>query len=45
MVEARDIHIKSVFQFFEGTVSIKNAINIRDFYRIAGAILNKHRWT
>ena len=43
LVEARNGHIKSAFQFFEGAVSMNHAINIRDFYRIAGAIVNKYR--
>ncbi|EZA55665.1 hypothetical protein X777_04307 [Ooceraea biroi] len=43
IVEARNGHIKSVFKFFEGTVHMNHAINIGDFYRIAGAILNKYR--
>lgn len=43
IVEARNGHIKSVFKFFEGTVNMNHAINIGNFYRIAGAILNKYR--
>ena len=43
LVEVRNGHIKSVFQFFEGTVSMNHVINVGVFYRIAGAILNKYR--
>ena len=32
LVGARNGHIKSVFQFFEETVSINHGINIEDFY-------------
>lgn len=43
IVEARNGHIKSVFNFFEKIIPMHHAINIGDFYRIAGAILNKYR--
>ena len=43
LVEARNGPIISVLQFFKGTVSMNHAINIGDFYRIAGAILNKYQ--
>ena len=42
LVEVHNGHIKSVFQFVEGTVSINHAINIGDFCRISGLILNKY---
>lgn len=43
IVEARNGHIKSIFKFFEGIIGFDHAVNILDFYRIAGAILNKYR--
>ncbi|KAL1501391.1 hypothetical protein ABEB36_006717 [Hypothenemus hampei] len=43
IVEARNGHIKSVFKFFKGKISIVHAENLGDFYRIAAALLNKYR--
>ena len=43
LIESRNVHIKSAFQFFEGTVSMNHAINLGELFRISGAILNKHR--
>ena len=42
LVEARNGHIKSVIQFFEGTFFMSHTINIGNFYRIVGAILDKY---
>ncbi|XP_051176697.1 uncharacterized protein LOC127291551 [Leptopilina boulardi] len=45
MVEAKNGHFKTVFKFFQGTVTITHVIHIGDFYKIAGAILNAYRDT
>ncbi|KYN18648.1 hypothetical protein ALC57_09030 [Trachymyrmex cornetzi] len=42
IVEARNGHIKSIFKFFGGTIIMPHAINLRDFYHIAGAIINRY---
>ena len=41
MVEARNGHIKSIFKFFNTVMQIHVLPNIGDFYRIAGALINK----
>ena len=43
MVEARNGHIRSIFKFFKNVFNIQNAEHIGDYYRIAGAIINKYR--
>ena len=43
IVETRNGHIKSVFQFFVRAVSMNHVIKIGDIYQIAGVILNKYR--
>lgn len=42
LVEARNGHIKSIFKFLDGTIPLQHVLNLRDFYRIAGAIINKY---
>jgi len=42
IVEARNGHIKSIFKFFQQTISIPHLPNFGDFYRIAGAIINRY---
>lgn len=43
VVEARNGHLKSIFKFLANEVQIQHAPNIGDFYRIAGAIINRYR--
>lgn len=43
LVEARNGHIKSMFKFFSGVIAMDHVPNLGDFYRIAGAIINKYR--
>lgn len=43
IIEARNGHIKSIFKFFKNTISVIHAINLRAFYLIAGAIINRYR--
>ncbi|EGI65266.1 hypothetical protein G5I_06265 [Acromyrmex echinatior] len=43
IIEARNSHIKSIFKFFKNTISVVHAINLRAFYLIAGAIINRYR--
>jgi hypothetical protein len=42
IVEARNGHIKSIFKFFQPTIPIPHLPNLGDFYRIAGAIINRY---
>ncbi|XP_029173786.1 uncharacterized protein LOC114942563 [Nylanderia fulva] len=42
IVEARNGHIKSIFKFFEKIIQIQHLPNLGDFYRIAGAIINRY---
>lgn len=42
VVEARNGHIKSIFKFLEKTVQIQHVPNLKDFYKIAGAIINRY---
>lgn len=42
IVEARNGHIKTIFKFLQQTILIQHVPNIGDFYRIAGAIINKY---
>lgn len=42
IVEARNGHIKSIFKFLDQTIQIIHLPNLGDFYRIAGAIINKY---
>ncbi|RLU23819.1 hypothetical protein DMN91_004027 [Ooceraea biroi] len=41
IVEARNGHIKSIFKFLREMIQIQHLPNLRDFYRIAGDIINK----
>ncbi|XP_025264350.1 uncharacterized protein LOC112637886 [Camponotus floridanus] len=43
IVEARNGHIKSIFKFFQQIIPIPHLLNLGDFYRIAGAIINRYR--
>lgn len=43
IIEARNGHVKSIFKFFNNVIPFHHATNLRDFYLIAGAILNKYR--
>lgn len=42
IVEARNGHIKTIFKFLNQTISISHVPNLSDFYRIAGAIINRY---
>lgn len=42
IVESRNGHLKSIFKFFNDTISTSHVGNIGDFLRIAGAIINKY---
>lgn len=41
VVESRNGHLKSMFKFFDGTIQITHAVHLKDFYRIAGAVINR----
>jgi len=41
--EACNGHIKSIFKFFDHTVPFAHIMNLRDYYLIAGALINKYR--
>src|SRR5580765_290288 len=43
IVEARNGHIKTIFKFFQQIIPIPHLLNLGDFYRIAGAIINRYR--
>lgn len=43
IIEARNGHIKSIFKFFRNLISVVHAVNLREFYLITGAIINKYR--
>lgn len=43
IIEARNGHIKSIFKFFKNTISVVHAIHLREFYLIAGALINRYR--
>lgn len=45
IVEARNGHIKSIFKFLQNTMITPHLSNLGDFYRIAGAIINRYRPT
>lgn len=42
IVEARNGHIKSMFKFLQQMIHIQHLPHLGDFYRIAGAIINKY---
>lgn len=42
LVEARNGHIKSIFKFFFQIINVPHIHNLGDFYRIAGAIINRY---
>ncbi|KYN19756.1 hypothetical protein ALC57_07909 [Trachymyrmex cornetzi] len=42
VVEARNGHLKSIFKFLAQVMQIQHLPNLGDFYRIAGAIINKY---
>ncbi|EZA54546.1 hypothetical protein X777_05526, partial [Ooceraea biroi] len=42
LVEARNGHIKSMFKFFSQVINVPHIHNLGDFYRIAGAIINRY---
>lgn len=42
IVEARNGHFKTIFKIFEHVFNMHNAKHIGDYYRIAGAIINKY---
>lgn len=42
IVESRNGHIKSIFKFFQDIILTAHLIHLGDFYRIAGAIINRY---
>lgn len=42
IVEARNGHIKTIFHFFYGTIPTAHVVHLGDFYRIAGALINRY---
>ena len=45
IVEARNGHMKTIFKFFSNIVPIPHLLNVGDFFRIAGAIINRYHPT
>lgn len=43
IVEIINGHLKSIFKFFDHRISVIHAINLSDFLKIAGAILNRYK--
>lgn len=43
IIEARNGYIKSMFKFFKNIILVVHAIHLRDFYLIAGAVINRYR--
>lgn len=43
IVESRNGHIKSMFKFLQQNIQIQHLSHLSDFYRIAGAIINRYR--
>lgn len=41
-METRNDHVKRLLMFFKQTISMHHAAHLRDFYLIAGALLNKY---
>ena len=42
VVESRNGHLRSIFKFFDKTMNMQHARNLNQFYRIAGAIINRY---
>lgn len=42
IVEARNGHFKSIFNFFSEVISVHHAVHLGEFYKICGAIINKY---
>ena len=42
IVEARNGHIKSIFKFMNNIMQIQHVYHLGDFYKIAGAIINRY---
>lgn len=43
IVEARNGHLTTIFKFLKNATQIRHAVNLHDFYLIAGAIIYKYR--
>lgn len=43
IIEARNGHIRSIFKFFKNIISMSHVIHLREFYLIAGSIINRYR--
>lgn len=41
IVESRNGHLKSIFKFFDKVVPYVHVLNLRDFYGIAGGLINR----
>lgn len=42
VVEARNGHIKSIFKFLDGIIHRAHVLHLRDFYLIAGGLINRY---
>lgn len=42
IVEARNGHIKMIFKFFKGIIAYHHIIHLREYYLIAGALINRY---
>jgi len=42
-VEARNGHIKMIFKFLKGIIAYYHVIHLREYYLIAGALINRYR--
>ena len=45
IVESRNGHLKSIFKFFAGAISVVHGVHIKDFLFIAAVIINKYKET
>lgn len=43
VVESRNGHIKTIYKFLDGIIQRAHVLNLRDFYLIAGALINRYR--
>ncbi|EFN83296.1 hypothetical protein EAI_15530 [Harpegnathos saltator] len=43
IVEARNGHIKMIFKFFKGIIAYHHVIHLREYYLIAGVLINRYR--
>lgn len=43
IIESRNGHLKSIFKFFKNTISVIHASNLREYLKIAAAIINRYK--